>query len=126
MPKRGDFSRCVARMCMTDTHATPNALDALVVELLNCGGALSQIVDHMHAFESSDLASPDAPPTLEVAHSLIRSVLGEVSERHSDEEIRVSAEIVQQVTTAICGQIFVVPPAGMRRMRSEPSSAKPV
>ena len=126
MPRRGDFSRRTALICMTDAHATPNALDALVAELLECGGALSQIVDHMYAFESSGLASPDAPPILEVAHSLVRSVLGEVSERHSDEEIRVSAEIVQQVTTAICDQIFVVPPAEIHRMRSEPSSAKPV
>ena len=86
-------------MSMTDTHPTPNALDALVAELLDCGGALSQIVDHMHAFGSSGLASPDVPPILEVAHSVIRSVLGEVSERHSEEPLRRPATSRQTLRT---------------------------
>lgn len=104
-----------------DAHSTADELDALVASLLDCGGPLSQIISSMHAFESSGLSSPDAPPVIEVAHSVIRSVLGGVSERYSEQEIRVCAEIVEQVTTAICEEIFLVPPAEIHRIQGGPS-----
>ena len=111
---------------MTDQDArpTPDALGALIAQLIDCGGALSQIISHMCEFEASGLSSPDAPPMLEVAHSMIRSVLGDLPKRHSEEEIRVSAEIVEQVTAAICDEIFLVPPAEIRRSQGGSSSAK--
>ena len=110
---------------MTDQDVCPtgDALDALIAQLLACGGALSQIIGHMREFEASGLSSPDAPPILDVAHSLIRGVVGDLPERHSEEEIRVSAEIVERVTTAICEEIFFVPPAEIRRVRGGSGSA---
>ncbi|MFZ0381110.1 MAG: hypothetical protein WCD11_11895 [Solirubrobacteraceae bacterium] len=104
---------------MTDQDAlpTPDALDALIDQLLDCGGVLSQIISHMSEFEASGLALPDTPPVLELAHSVIRGVLDEVSQRHSEDEIRVSAAIVEEVTSAMCDQIFVIPPEELRRMR---------
>lgn len=110
---------------MTDQDASPNAdaLDALIVQLLACGGALSQIIGHMQEFEASGLASPGSPPILEVAHSLIRDVNAELPERHTDQELQVSAEIVEQVTTAICENIFVLPPSEIRRSLAGSGSA---
>lgn len=101
--------------CMNDPSRTPDALDALVAQLLECGGALSQIVGHMREFEASGLSSPDAPAILEVAHTLIRDVNAGLPERHTDQEIRVSAAIVEEVTKAICENIFFMPPSEMRR-----------
>lgn len=102
---------------MTDqtTSPTAHALDALVAQLLDCGGALSQIIGRMRQFEASGLSAPDAPPILEVAHSLIRDVNAELPERHTDRELRVSAEIIEEVTTAICENIFFLPPSEVRR-----------
>jgi hypothetical protein len=110
---------------MTDQDVDPtgDALDALIAQLLACGGALSQIIGHMREFEASGLSAPDAPPILDVAHSLIRGVVQDLPERHSDESIRVSAEIVEQVTTAICEEIFFVPPSEIRRARGGSRSA---
>jgi hypothetical protein len=93
-----------------------DALDALIAQLLDCGGALSQIISHMQAYEASGMSSPDAPPMLEIAHMLIRDVNAGLPEQHTDHEIRVAAEIVEQVTTAICDNIFCVPLSEMRRM----------
>jgi hypothetical protein len=98
------------------------AVDALVAQLLACGGALSQIISHMSEFEASGLSSPDAPPIIDVAHSLIRDVIRDLPERHSEDEIQASAEIVEQVTTAICENIFFVPPTEIRRSLNGASS----
>lgn len=102
---------------MTDQDASPtrDALDALVAQLLACGGPLSQMIGRMEEFKASGLSSPDAPPILEVAHSLIRDVSAELPERHSDEELKLAAEIVEEVTTAICENIFFLPPSEIRR-----------
>jgi hypothetical protein len=99
-----------------DASPTADALDALVAELLACGGPLSQMIGRMHEAEASGLSSPDAPTILEVAHSLIRDVNAGLPERWTEQEIRASAAIVNEVTTAICENIFFVPPSEMRRM----------
>jgi hypothetical protein len=70
----------------------------------------------MQEFEASGLSAPDAPPILEVAHTLIRDVNVALLERHTEQEIRVSAAIVGEVTTAICENIFFIPPSEIRRM----------
>jgi hypothetical protein len=102
---------------MTDQDASPSvdALDALVAQLLACGGPLSQMIGHMAKFEASGLPSPDAPPILEIAHKLIRDVNAELPQRHTERELRAAAEIVEEVTTAICENIFLVPHSEIRR-----------
>lgn len=102
---------------MTDQDASPSVdeLDALVSQLLACGGPLSQMIGHMAEFEASGLSSPDAPPILEIAHKLIRDLNAELPERHTEQELKVAAEIVEEVTTAICENIFFVPPSEIRR-----------
>jgi hypothetical protein len=105
---------------------TADALDALIAQLLACGGALSQIIGRMRGFEASGLSSPDGPPILEVAHSLIRDVNAGLPERHTDQEIRVSAAIVEQMTTEICENIFFIPPSEIRcSFTSRSASAVP-
>ena len=110
---------------MTDQSAFPtaDALDALVANLLDCGGALSQMISGMQEFEASGMSSPDAPPILEIAHSLIRDVTAELSQRHTDAELRATAEIIEEVTTAICEDIFFVPPSEIRRLSGGSGSA---
>lgn len=111
---------------MTDQQVapTPDLLDVLVDQLLACGAPISQMMAGMHEFEASGLSSPDAPPAFEVAHSLIRSVIDDLTDRYSDEEIRITAEVVAQATIAICENIFVVPPTEIRRSLNRPRSAR--
>jgi hypothetical protein len=103
---------------MTDQEAasTPDVLDVLVDQLLACGAPISQMMARMQEFEASGLSSSDAPPIFEVAHSLIRGVVDDLTERYSDDEIRTSSEIVAQATVAICNNIFFVPPDEIRRL----------
>jgi hypothetical protein len=77
----------------------------------------------MQEFEASGLSSPDAPPIFEVAHSLIRSAVDDLTDRYSDDEIRISAEVVAQATIAICRNILVVPQSEIRRSLSASGSA---
>lgn len=104
---------------MTDQEAspTPDLLDVLVDQLLACGAPISQMMASMQKFEASGLSAPDAPPAFEVAHSLIRGVVDDLTERYSDDEIRTAAEIVAQATIAICDNIFIIPPSEVRRLR---------
>ena len=121
----GELFAAEALGCMTDHDVSPtaDALDALVHQLLACGGSLSQIVGRMQEVEASGLSSPDAPSILEVAHSLIRDVNAGLPERYTEQEIRVAAAIVEDVSTAICENIFFIPPSEIRRMsRSSPSA----
>jgi hypothetical protein len=85
-----------------------DVLDELVEQLLMCGGVLSQMINHMAEYEASGRSAPDTPPLLEVAHELIRSVLGPVSARHPGAELEAAAQIVEEVTTEICDEIFFV------------------
>jgi hypothetical protein len=109
---------------MTDQEAasTPDVLDVLVDQLLACGAPISQMMARMQEYEPSGLSSSDAPPIFEVAHSLIRSVVDDLTERYSDDEIRVSSEIVAQATVAICENIFFLPPDEIRRLARGPGS----
>lgn len=102
---------------MTDSEAahTPDVLDVLVDQLLACGAPISQMMASMQEFEASGSSAPDAPPIFEVAHSLIRSVVDDFTERYSEGEIQVASEIVAQATIAICEDIFLVPPSEIRR-----------
>ena len=112
---------------MTDQESAPtrDVLDVLVDQLLACGAPISQIMARMQEFEASGLSSPDAPPIFDVAHSVIRSVVADLAERYSEDEIRVASVIVAQATVAMCKNIFFVPPSEMRRMsRSSRSAGK--
>jgi hypothetical protein len=106
-----------------DASPTAGALDALVAQLLAIGGPLSQMIGSMQEFDASGLSAPDAPPILDVAHSLIRDVNAKLPEQYTDQEIRVSAEIIEQVTTAICENILIMPPTEIRRTSGGSRSA---
>ncbi len=97
---------------MTDQSVVnhpPDALDELVSELLGCGAVLSQIINHMVAFEASGRSEPGLAPIPDVAHGLIRGVLDGLKKHHSKADIRTAAAIVGEVTDAIGEQIFFVP-----------------
>ena len=98
---------------MTDQRDSPNppdALDALVTNLLECGGALSQIISHMVRIQAGGRSAPDTAPIPEVAHSLIRDAVDEVRKRHSKRDIKVAALIVKEATASICEEIVFVGP----------------
>jgi hypothetical protein len=97
-----------------DGSPTPDLLDVFVDQILACGAPISQMMARMQEAEAWGLSSPDAPPAFEIAHSLIRSAVDDLTERYSDDEIRVASEIVAQATIAICDNIFFVPPSGRR------------
>lgn len=112
---------------MTDQEAapTPDVLDVLVDQLLACGAPISQMMARMQQFEASGLSSPDASPAFEVAHSVIRGVVDDLTENYSEDEIRVASEIVAQATVAMCQNIFFVPPSEIRRSLRGSGSPRP-
>lgn len=91
----------------TASQSTAGPLDELTAQLLECGAVLSQMVSHMVKTEARGRSVPDAAPIPEIAQSLIRSVIGGVARRHTAKEIKVAAEIVAEVTDAICEDIFL-------------------
>jgi hypothetical protein len=93
-----------------DSSPPPDALDDLVTQLLECGSVLSQIISHMVQYQAAGRSAPDAAPIPEVAHSVIRGVLGGVGKRHSKRDIKVAASIVKQATASICDEIYCVDP----------------
>jgi hypothetical protein len=91
-------------------HQPPSPLDELVAALLECGGALSQIISHMLEFQAAGRSVPDAAPIPEVAHTVIKDATRALTKRHSKRDIRVAAKIVEQATTEICDNVFFVGP----------------
>lgn len=85
-------------------------LDELVIELLACGGALSQLITGMAEFSASGRSAPDAAPIPDIARSLIRDVCRDVTKRHSKRDVKVAAAIVREATDAICNDVFTVNP----------------
>ncbi len=96
---------------MTDprsSHQSRDALDELITSLLECGGVLSQIISSMVRFEASGRTVPDTAPIPEMAHSLIRSVVEPLASGHCIRDMRVAAKIVDQMTAAMCEDIYAV------------------
>jgi hypothetical protein len=93
-----------------DSSQSPDVLDELVRELLEIGGVLSQIIRRMVEFDASGRSAPDAVPIPEMAHVLIRDVIGEVRKEYSKRDIRVAARIIGHATEAITENIFFVGP----------------
>jgi len=94
----------------SNSHNPLDPLDELVTQLLDCGGVLSQMIAAMVGFEASGRSTPDTEPIPDVAHSVIRSVLGPIGNAHSKRDIRVAAKIVDEVTARICAEIYSVSP----------------
>jgi DNA-binding ferritin-like protein len=95
---------------MTQNHSSQSpsdVLDELVERLLICGGVLSQMITTMAKSSAEHGVPADSPQVLDVAHELIRSILGPVTARHPAAEIETAAAIVDEVTTEICEEIYV-------------------
>jgi hypothetical protein len=86
-----------------------DALNELVDQLLACGAVLSQMISHMVRWEAAGRSAPDTAPIPTIAHSLIADVSKPVSHRHSRRDLRIAAAIVEEITEAICDQIYSVP-----------------
>lgn len=93
--------------------AKSDALDVLITQLLDCGGVLSQMIGRMVQFDAAGKSSPDAAPIPEIAHSLIYDAVCDVARRRSKRDITVAAAIVEDVTEAICEEIFLVDPKNL-------------
>jgi hypothetical protein len=91
-----------------DPPRSNDALDELVDQLLACGAVLSQIISHMVRWEAAGKSTPDTAPIPTVAHSLIADVSKPVSRRHSRRDLRIAAAIVEEITEAICDEIYSV------------------
>ncbi len=90
-------------------------LDELVAALIDVGGSLSQIVDHMtrsaRAPGASDVPVPD------VLASVLRDTLGTVQERHGEATVAAAGRVVADAATVIAKEIFLVPISGPPRHR---------
>lgn len=102
-----------------------DALDELVCQLLSCGGVVSQLVSHMVQFEAAGRSAPGTAPIPAVAHSLIRSVIDALGRRYSHPDLKMAAAIVEDVTDAICNEIFLVNPDEVAGSRVDDQAGKP-
>jgi hypothetical protein len=93
-----------------DPPVHPDPLDELVSELLGVGAVLSQIISNMVRFQAAGKSAPDAAPIPEIAHRLIRDVVGDLRSRHSKRDLRVAAAIIGEATNAIADNLFFVDP----------------
>jgi hypothetical protein len=85
-------------------------LDELAGELLECGAVLSQLIAGMVEYSETNETPPGTAPIPEIAHGLVRGVLGGIRKRHSKRDVAVAAKIVGEATEAICNDIFFVDP----------------
>lgn len=92
-----------------DPTIADDPLDKLVFELLGVGAVLSQIVSHMIRSEAGGRSVPDAAPIPDVAHAVLRDVLGDLR-RHSARDLTIASAIVGEATEAICDGLFLVNP----------------
>jgi hypothetical protein len=81
----------------------------LAASLLNCGGVLSQIVNHMVRFEAAGRSVPDAAPIPEMAQSLVEKQVGPLLHDYSAAQIKMTTALVAAITDAICENIYLVP-----------------
>jgi hypothetical protein len=108
----GEDRRLQARLSMThDAFPLPDddALDELVAQLLGCGAVLGQLIGRMLEFEAAGRSARSAHPIPEVAHSVVRSVIPELTRRRPARELEAAAAIVSEVTDAICEEILLLP-----------------
>jgi hypothetical protein len=63
----------------------------------------------MVEFEAAGRSARGAHPIPEVAHSVVRSVVPELTQRRPARELEAAAAIVSEVTDAICEEIFLLP-----------------
>jgi hypothetical protein len=76
-------------------------LDRLTGLLLIATGVISTMCNGLLAFARSDCAE-DGSDVRKIAHQLIREALAEIGERHSEEELAVVAEVIEEALNAIC------------------------
>jgi hypothetical protein len=86
-----------------------DALNELVTQLFGCGAVLSQLIGQMVEFEAAGRSVSGAHPIPEVAHSVVRGVVPEMTQRRPARELEAAAAIVSEVTDAICEEVFVLP-----------------
>jgi hypothetical protein len=84
--------------------------EALAGELLDCGGVLSQLIAGMIARQASAGEATEYMAIPEGARALLRQVLGQVRERHSQQDAATAAAIVGEVTNVLTNEVFFVNP----------------
>ncbi len=110
-PERGEEIRAAEPLTrMTDHQKKPDALDEFVSRLLDCGGVLSQMIASMVEFDATAGPVPGTAEIPAVAASLIRSVISSVGERYSQAQIATASDLIEEVTAAVCNDIFLVRP----------------
>ena len=95
-------------------------LDDLVGALIDVGGSLSQIVDHMT--RSARAPGASEVPVPDVLASVLRDTLGTVQDRHGEATVAAASRVVADAATVIAEEIFLVPLAGSRRHRVKPAA----
>lgn len=102
---------------MNEMSATPpQPLDALVSALIDVGGSLSQIVEHMtrvsRAPGAAEVTVPDA------LASVLRGTLEAIEDRHGGATIDVAGRVVADAAKVIAEEIFLVEPRSPRPHRT--------
>ena len=103
---------------LTPHHFSPDPLDRLVAQLLDCGGVLSQLIQGMIDWGAEHPPSPDAVPIPETAHKLIRGTLEEVRKQFSRGQVGTAARIVELATELIANNIFQVSPELIKELEA--------
>jgi hypothetical protein len=99
-------------------------LDALITELIECGGVLSQIVAHMAFCDRAGYSAPDAPPPGVVLRELLTGVLKPIVAECPSEQTEATTVLLRDVTRTICDEIMFVPVEEMERLNRRQRRAR--
>ena len=92
-------------MEIDSTHAS---VDALAFAMMNSFGQLSLILAHMHRFKAEGKSSPEALDPPFALTELLKSVLRELADEHSTDDIATAAQMLGTATQIIGDELFVV------------------
>jgi hypothetical protein len=107
---------------MTDPPVPPpDAHQAFVAALVDIGGGLSQIVDHMVRFSATETRGPapghvfTAEPVFHTLRALLCDVLRPDIEAAGTDQVEMATALLLAAEKRIGDEIFMVPPASPNR-----------
>jgi hypothetical protein len=91
-----------------EIESTQPAVDALAFAMMNSFGQLSLILAHMHRYQAEGKSDPDALDPPFALTELLKSLLAELAEEHSTEDIATAAQMLSSATQLIGEELFIV------------------
>ncbi len=83
-------------------------MQSFVGELVDLGGPLTSIVDHMTSWQSAGRSAPDALPVNVVLDGLLNDVLKPLENDFDEDALMQSAAVLDAACKLVCSEIHLV------------------